>query len=217
MNGFNGGDFHGEFLCLRAMIERRRGRLEAARSQSERMNRKAGLKRGSGHCRLNAAAGMVAVEENPMKDEGRPRRWLPLWLFWSLVTIVMWGTWGLVSKIASDGVDAYTNQLLFTVGIAPLLVFVAWKVSRGVPGEKREQRGRGVFWAFLTGILGGVGNMAYFEAMVKGGKASVVTPVTALFPMVTVLLALLFLKERLGRVQWIGLGLAFVAIYLLNA
>jgi len=69
----------------------------------------------------------------------------------------------------------------------------------------------------LTGILGGVGNMAYFEAMVKGGKASVVTPVTALFPMVTVLLALVFLKERLGRTQWIGLALAFVAIYLLNA
>jgi transporter family protein len=160
--------------------------------------------------------GEASMKENSMTDEARPRR-LPLWLFWSLVTIVMWGTWGLVSKIASDGVDAYMNQLLFTVGIAPLLVFVAWKVRRGVAGETGEQRGRGVFWAFLTGILGGVGNMAYFEAMVKGGKASVVTPVTALFPMVTVLLALVFLKERLGRVQWIGLGLAFAAIYLLNA
>jgi transporter family protein len=164
--------------------------------------------------------GEASIEEIPMKQEARPPR-VPLWLFWSLVTIVMWGTWGLVSKIASDEVDAYMNQLLFTVGIAPLLVFAGWKVSRagkkGATGEKPGMRSRGVFWAFLTGILGGVGNMAYFEAMVKGGKASVVTPVTALFPMVTVLLALLFLKERLGRLQWIGLGLAFVAIYLLNA
>jgi len=151
-----------------------------------------------------------------LSETSRSRR-LPLWLFWSLVTIVLWGTWGLVSKIASDGVDAYMNQLLFTVGIAPLLIFVSWKVRKGVAGENREGRNRGIFWAFLTGILGGAGNMAYFEAMVKGGKASVVTPVTALFPMVTVLLALIFLKERLGRLQWIGLGLAFVAIYLLNA
>jgi len=150
-------------------------------------------------------------------SETNPSRRLPLWLFWSLITIVMWGTWGLVSKIASGGVDAYMNQLLFTAGIAPLLIFVSWKVGRGASGEKREGRGRGVFWAFLTGILGGVGNMAYFQAMVKGGRASVVTPVTALFPMVTVLLALIFLKERLGRLQWAGLGLAFVAIYLLNA
>jgi bacterial/archaeal transporter family protein len=155
-----------------------------------------------------------------MSEKSQSRR-LPLWLFWSLVTIVMWGTWGLVSKIASDGVDAYMNQLLFTAGIAPLLVFVSWKLSRSggseESAEKRKRRGRGVFWAFLTGILGGVGNMAYFQAMVMGGKASVVTPVTALFPMVTVLLALAFLKERLGRVQWLGLALAFVAIYLLNA
>jgi transporter family protein len=150
-------------------------------------------------------------------NETRPSRKLPAWLLWSLVTIVLWGTWGLVSKIASAGVDAYVNQLLYTAGLAPLMIFVAWTVHKRSAGDKREGRAMGVFWAFLTGILGGVGNIAFFQAMVKGGKASVVSPVTALFPMVTVLLALVFLKERLGRRQWVGLGLAFVAIYLLSA
>lgn len=144
-------------------------------------------------------------------------RRLPAWLFWSLATIVLWGTWGLVSKIASAGMDAYVNQLLYTAGLAPLMIFVAWSVHRRRAQEKRGGRAAGVFWAFLTGILGGVGNIAFFQAMVKGGKASVVAPVTALFPMVTVLLALVFLKERLGRTQWVGLALAFVAIYLLSA
>jgi transporter family protein len=142
---------------------------------------------------------------------------LPAWLLWSIVTIVLWGTWGLVSKVASEGVDAYVNQLLYTVGLAPLMVFVGWTVHKRNSEEKRERRAAGVFWAFLTGILGGIGNLAFFQAMVKGGKASVVAPVTALFPMVTVLLALIFLRERLGRVQWLGLTLAFVAIYLLSA
>ncbi len=141
---------------------------------------------------------------------------LPLWLLWSLATIALWGTWGLVSKIASSGVDAYVNQLLYTAGLAPLLIFVAWTVHKQGKNT-REGRRAGVFWAFLTGILGGVGNLAFFQALVKGGNASVVAPVTALFPMVTVLLALLFLKERLGGVQWFGLALAFVAIYLLSA
>jgi transporter family protein len=121
-----------------------------------------------------------------------------------------------VSKIASAGVDAYVNQLLYTAGLAPLLIFAAWTVRKRRE-EKREGRRAGVFWAFLTGILGGVGNLAFFQALVKGGSASVVAPVTALFPMVTVLLALLFLRERLGRLQWVGLALAFVAIYLLSA
>lgn len=141
---------------------------------------------------------------------------MPKWLLWSLVTIVLWGTWGLVSKIASAGMDAYVNQLLYTGGLAPLLVFVAWTVHRHETGTSRDGRAAGVFWAFLTGILGGVGNIFFFQAMVAGGKASVVAPVTALFPMITVLLALMFLHERLGGRQWIGLGLAFVAIYLLS-
>jgi len=157
-----------------------------------------------------------------MTGENRPRK-LPLWLFWSLATIALWGAWGLVSKVASAGADPYVNQLLFTAGIIPLLVFVGLKVRKQEPAgkaqsaEARERRGQGIRWAFFTGILGGLGNMAFFQALVKGGNASVVAPVTALFPMVTVVLALVFLKERLGRVQWMGLGLAFVAIYLLSA
>jgi bacterial/archaeal transporter family protein len=164
----------------------------------------------------------MSAEIGAISVDGR-RRELPLWLIWSLVTIVLWGTWGLVSKIASGGMDAYVNQLLYTAGLAPLLVFTAWTVWKrsrseaAESGEKRATRRMGVFWAFLTGILGGVGNLAFFQAMVVGGKASVVAPVTALFPMVTVLLALIFLKERLGKVQWTGLALAFVAIYLLSA
>lgn len=140
----------------------------------------------------------------------------PKWLLWSLLTIVLWGTWGLVSKVASGGIDAYMNQLLYTAGLAPLMVFVGVSVHRE-GGEKNGQRRSGVFWAFLTGILGGVGNIAFFQALVKGGKASVVAPVTALFPMVTVLLALVLLKEKLGRTQWLGLALAFAAIYMLSA
>ena len=156
------------------------------------------------------------VESNSVAPSAAHRPPVPRWLVWSLLTIVLWGTWGLVSKIASTGVDAYMNQLLYTAGLAPLMVFVAITVHRERT-EKTAKRNVGIFWAFLTGILGGVGNIAFFQALVHGGKASVVAPVTALFPMVTVLLALLFLKEKLGRTQWLGLALAFAAIYMLSA
>jgi transporter family protein len=149
-----------------------------------------------------------------MSEQTRKR---PLWLLWSVATIVLWGLWGLVSKIASNGVDVYVNQLLYTAGLAPLMLFVGWTVWKHSAKEDAQLRRKGIFWAFLTGVLGGLGNLAFFQALVKGGEASIVAPVTALFPMVTVLLAVVFLKERLGSMQWLGLGLAFVAIYLLSA
>jgi transporter family protein len=65
--------------------------------------------------------------------------------------------------------------------------------------------------------LGGVGNIAFFHALTIGGQASIVVPATALFPVVTVILAVTVLRERISLLQWLGLGLALGAIYLLSA
>jgi len=138
---------------------------------------------------------------------------MPRWLAFSLLTILVWGAWGGVSKVASGGVDANTNQVFFTFGLLPLILFV-WRSSRVKTG--REGRRIGIAWAFLTGILGGAGNIAFFHALVMGGKASIVGPVTALFPLVTVILAVTLLHERIGTAQKIGLVLALAAIYLLS-
>lgn len=146
----------------------------------------------------------------------------PLWFLWSLATIALWGVWGLVSKVASSGVDPWANQVLFAGGVLPLLVLFFFRTraecaAAAADPAVAQRRRAGAGWALLTGILGGVGNIAFFQALGAGGNASVVTPVTALFPMVTVLLALVVLKERLRLVQWAGLALAFAAIYLLSA
>ncbi len=138
---------------------------------------------------------------------------MPRWLVFSLLTILVWGAWGVVSKVASAGVDANTNQVFFTFGLLPLILIV-WRSPRIAGGEKGRRAG--IAWAFLTGILGGAGNIAFFHALVIGGKASIVSPVTALFPLVTVILAVTLLRERIGTAQKIGLVLALTAIYLLS-
>jgi transporter family protein len=138
---------------------------------------------------------------------------MPVWLSYSLLTIVLWGAWGVVSKIASSGVDANTNQIYFTVGLLPLMLLVLPAAYRAT---ERPQRHVGVAWAFVTGLLGGAGNIAFFRALGSGGNVSVVAPVTALFPLVTVVLAVTCLRERLSKQQIVGFALALVAIYLLS-
>ena len=133
------------------------------------------------------------------------------WLFYALLTIVLWGVWGLLSKLIVDGTSPYTSQVLFTFGLIPpfLLVLASRRRFEG------RHRGRGVSYAVLTGLLGGWGNVAFYMALEKG-KASVVVPLTSLQPLVTVLVAALVLKERITPRQGLGLALALVAIYLLS-
>lgn len=138
---------------------------------------------------------------------------MPRWLAFSLLTIFVWGAWGAVSKVSSDAVDANTNQVFFSFGLLPLILIV-WRSSRA--GAERKGYRAGIAWAFLTGILGGTGNIAFFHALRIGGKASIVAPVTALFPLVTVVLAVTLLHERIGTAQKIGLVTALAAIYLLS-
>jgi len=138
---------------------------------------------------------------------------MPRWLAFSLLTILVWGAWGAVSKVASDGVDADTNQVFFSFGLLPLVLLV-WRSPR--IAARGEGKRIGIGWAFLTGILGGTGNIAFFHASSLGGKASIVSPVTALFPLVTVLLAVTLLHERLSNAQKAGFVLALIAIYLLS-
>src|SRR6266850_4944009 len=58
--------------------------------------------------------------------------------------------------------------------------------------------------------------MAYYDVLSRGGKAATVVPLTALYPLVTIALAVLLLKERLNRIQLGGVLLSLIAIYLFN-
>jgi transporter family protein len=147
----------------------------------------------------------------PVPNGARPVR-IPAWLTLSLLTILLWGVWGATSKAVSNDIDAYMNQVLFTMGLVPLMLLVLR--SRRISGG--SDRKRGIFYAFITGILGGTGNIAFFKSLTMGGQASVVVPMTAMSPLVTVLMALAVLREKLSRSQKVGLGVAFVAIYLLS-
>ncbi len=144
------------------------------------------------------------------------KRLLPPWLAYCLLTIVFWGLWGVQSKLILEEISPLSNQVLFTPGLL-LMVGLLWLRLRKSRSTVTGSLKLGIFFAFLTGVCGGVGNIAFFEALTNGRQASIVVPLTALYPMVTVLLAMIFLGEKMNRYQWVGLGLAIGAIIILGS
>ena len=137
----------------------------------------------------------------------------PKWVWYCLLTIVLWGAWGVVSKVAMGMMSPLLNQVLFTLGLAPLVLATTLSSSAFVGTNKL----RGGAYAFATGILGGLGNVAFFEALSGDGKASIVVPLTGLYPLLTILTALPLLSERLNRIQAVGIVLAVAAIWLFSS
>jgi len=139
----------------------------------------------------------------------------PAWLWLSLLAMILWGAWGIQSKLIMETMTPLANQIVFVVGLVPPVIWCLLAQPRIAATLSRERRA-GSLYAFLTGILGAVGNIAFFVALAIGGPASIVVPLTSLFPLVTVLLAALWLRERVGRAQIAGVGFAVVAIVLLS-
>ena len=69
--------------------------------------------------------------------------------------------------------------------------------------------------ALLTGFCGSLGAVAFFLAL-GHGRASIVVPLSSLYPAITILLSLIFLGERPSVTQGIGMVLALVAALLLG-
>jgi uncharacterized membrane protein len=75
---------------------------------------------------------------------------------------------------------------------------------------------RGILYAVAGGAVSAFGNVPYYDLLSRGEKAAAVVPLTALAPVVTVVLAVLLLRERVNRVQLVGVLLSLVAIYLFS-
>jgi uncharacterized membrane protein len=137
---------------------------------------------------------------------------IPKWLVYCCLAILFWGVWGVVAKQAVQYIDPWLGQVLLTMGWMPLVFGVAFSRNMRIGHNKP----RGMLYALATGIISAAGNVSFFGALDKGGSASAVVPVSGLYPLVTAITAVIFLKERMNRVQIAGIVLALVAIILLG-
>jgi uncharacterized membrane protein len=134
----------------------------------------------------------------------------PRWLFFAQLCILLWGVWGVFAKLAANKTSPEQQQVLFTVGGIPVAALALWRLRGRLEADRR-----GAAFGVLNGVFTGFGLLAYYAAMARG-QASLVSALTGLFPLLTVILAVLVLKERMNRVQMLGVVLALAAIGLLS-
>jgi transporter family protein len=134
---------------------------------------------------------------------------LKVWYVYAVLTVVTWGLWGVCSKIAATYAKPRQALLFQTVGILAFALLVL-----ALEKFKIEWNAAGFGWAALGGFLAFAGFLTFFAALDQG-KASTVVTLSALYPLVTILMSIGFLHEKLSMRQGIGIVAALIASVLL--
>ena len=89
-----------------------------------------------------------------------------------------------------------------------IVMGVLVSAAPGFPRDRFSQLGA------VAGLLAGIATVC-FQLAVQYGLLTLAAVVASLYPVVTVLLAAMLLRERIGRAQGVGLALAATAITLI--
>jgi transporter family protein len=136
---------------------------------------------------------------------------MQIWLGFAILALILWGITGVTQKLSTNRISSERSFLWFCwamVALSGAVLVVArphWGLAPLV-----------VACAIAGGALNGMGAWTSFRALESGGKASIVISLISLYPLLTVVLAVLILGERLTWMQTAGAVSAIAAAILLS-
>ena len=134
--------------------------------------------------------------------------------FLALITLIFWGIAPIFGKIGLSKLSPYTALAVRSFVIAIIMLIIL--LVRGDIRELAKIDLKSVAFISLEGIFASlIGHFAYYYAL-KLGEVSKIVPITSAFPIITVLIAVIFLSEKMTIFKGSGILLIIGGIVLLR-
>jgi len=128
------------------------------------------------------------------------------WMMYALVVLMLWGLTGITQKLSTNHTSVRLTFVTYAAGYVPAATIILWR-------EPFNWRISTTAWSLgiLSGVLNGLGSLTIFAACRNGGKASVVTLLAALYPILTIAMAMPLLHESIRTREVVAIALALAA------
>lgn len=133
------------------------------------------------------------------------------WLIYAFATMALWGLWGAIAGISAE--RGFPETLVYCVWALTMIVPAAVVLQRA--GWKLDKDYKSIGYGLIIGLLGAGGQLILFNALTDG-PAYLIFPLISLSPMITIVLSVLFLRERTSWVGIVGIVLALIALPLFD-
>ncbi len=133
------------------------------------------------------------------------------WQFWAVLSAVFAALTAIFAKVGVANVNSDFATLIRTVVI--LVVLGGIVVATGQAQALGSISGKTYVFLVLSGLATGASWLCYFRAL-KLGNAAQVAPVDKLSVVLVAVFGAIFLGERLGATNWLGVALIAVGAVL---
>lgn len=133
-------------------------------------------------------------------------------LLLGLFTVVIWGSTFAANSVSLSGGFSAGHLILFRF----LLASIIFAILACIPSFKIRLPKKEDFWKIM--LLGWIGISGYHICATNGQltiSAGTAGMLIGSGPIFTTILAIIILKERLGKIGWVGLGFGFIGILLI--
>jgi len=135
------------------------------------------------------------------------------WILWGSIGGMLSGTGDFFAKVTSNAIGSY-SQIFFLALMLNLLSLVNFLFDKN--GRKLPQFSLQTFLpTLLATFFAIIGTLLFFLAF-SYGQISLIGPASSVFPAITAVLAILFLKEKISIKQIIGIGSIVSGIILIG-
>ncbi len=151
---------------------------------------------------------LIFTYPNGNNGAGKTER---LGIAFAICSLFLWGTSAAVAKGAIDEIGN-TNF----IGVYALVVPVIWLGYWAVTSKAKFSLPKSNRWILeLSMVFLALGGITYYTA-IQNGPVSIVSPITNLYPILTIAAAKIRLKEMLTVRQMIALAMLFVSVPLFS-
>ena len=135
------------------------------------------------------------------------RSWIP----YAALLVLFWGVWGAFSSLPEE-----------EYGYPQEMIYILWSITMIIPAffilwseRTFDRRSIAGIYGMLIGLTGAGGQLLLFYALTIG-PAYLIFPIISLSPGITVLLAVVLLRERVLGLTKIGIVAALLALVFFN-
>jgi uncharacterized membrane protein len=133
------------------------------------------------------------------------------WLLFALIPTALWGVCGLMQKMSTNHVSAQTSAIWFLLAFIPVAVAIVLidPLPSAIPM-------RTWLLAAAVGFTLALGNLTILLAFSNGGKASIISPLASLYFLVSIPIAMIWLREPIDWRELQGIVCALLAVVMIS-